>query len=76
MSTTKAIDLKRHLREGWRVGDFIDSLAPELERIMQGRIWRKPFTSKQELAAWCKDTSPTIRNTFRVLSAISPGSII
>ena len=25
---------------------------------MQGRSWRKPFTSKQELAAWCKDNQP------------------
>nr|WP_330054355.1 hypothetical protein [Alistipes onderdonkii] len=55
---TKAIDLQKHVWEGWRVGDFIDSLAPELELIMQGRSWRKPFTSKQELAAWCKDNQP------------------
>ena len=58
MSTTKAIDLQKHIREGWRVRDFIDSLAPEVERIMSGRSWRKPFTSKQELAAWCRDNQP------------------
>lgn len=75
MGTTKTIDLKRHVWEGWRAGDFIDSLAPELELIMQGRSWRKPFASKPELAAWCRDNLP-IRNTFRMLSAISPGSII
>ncbi|WP_417184600.1 hypothetical protein [Alistipes putredinis] len=43
MSTTKAIDLQKHIREGWRVRDFIDSLAPEVERIMSGRSWRKLF---------------------------------
>ena len=58
MSTTKAIDLQKHIREGWMVRDFIDSLAPEVERIMSGRSWRKPFTSKQELAAWCRDNQP------------------
>ena len=58
MSTTKAINLQKHVWEGWRVGDFIDSLAPELELIMQGRSWRKPFTSKQELAAWCRNNQP------------------
>ena len=55
MSTTKAIDFQKHIWEGWRVQDFIDSLAPEVERIMAGKSWRKPFASKQELAAWCKD---------------------
>ena len=58
MSTTKAIDLQKHIWEGWRVQDFIDILSPEVERIMTGRSWRKPFTSKQELAAWCKDNQP------------------
>ena len=43
MSTTKAIDLQKHIREGWRVEDFIDSLSPEVERIMAGRGWRKLF---------------------------------
>ncbi|WP_417172070.1 hypothetical protein [Alistipes putredinis] len=58
MSTTKAIDFQKHIWEGWRVQDFIDSLAPEVERIMAGKSWRKPFVSKQELAAWCKDNQP------------------
>lgn len=29
-----------------------------LELIMQGRSWRKPFTSKQELAACCRENQP------------------
>ena len=64
MSTTKAIDLQKHIREGWRVRDFIDSLAPEVERIMSGRSWRKPFTSKQELAAWCRDNQPYYKKRY------------
>ena len=31
MDTTKATDLQKHIREGWRVQDFIDSLAPEVD---------------------------------------------
>lgn len=58
MSTTKAIDMQKHIWEGWRVQDFIDSLSPGVERIMTGRSWHKPFTSKQELAAWCRDNQP------------------
>lgn len=34
MSTTKAINLQKHVWEGWRVGDFIDSLAPELAQAL------------------------------------------
>ncbi len=58
MGMMQTIDLKRHVWEGWRVQDFIDRLSPEVDRIMTGRNWRKPFTSKQELAAWCKDNQP------------------
>ena len=43
MSTTKAIDLQKHIREGWRVQDFIDSLASKVERIVAGRGWHKLF---------------------------------
>lgn len=31
------IDLQKHIWEGWTVGDFVDRLAPELDRIMSGR---------------------------------------
>lgn len=58
MGTTKVIDLGKHIREGWTVQHFIDSLSPEVERIMTGRNWRKPFAPKQELAAWCKNNQP------------------
>ena len=58
MSPTKAIYLQKLIWEGWTVQHFIESLAPEVERIMAGRSWRKPFASKQELAAWCKDNQP------------------
>ncbi len=58
MSTTKAADSQKHIREGRTVQHFIDSPVPEVERIMAGRSWRKPFASKQELAAWCKDNQP------------------
>ena len=46
------IDLQKHIWEGWTVGDFVERLAPELDRIMSGHSWHRPFTSKQELAMW------------------------
>ena len=46
------IDLQKHIREGWTIGDFVERLAPELDRIMSGHSWHRPFTSKQELAMW------------------------
>ena len=41
VAAAMAVDLQKHIREGWRVEDFIDSLSPEVERIMAGRGWRK-----------------------------------
>ena len=52
------IDLQKHIWEGWTVGDFVERLAPELDRIMSGCSWHRPFTSKQELAVWCRDNQP------------------
>ena len=58
MSTIKSVDRTKHVWEGWTVGDFIDSLAPEIDRIMTGRSWHRPFASKQELADWCRENQP------------------
>ena len=30
------IDLQKHIWEGWTVGDFVERLAPELDRIYVG----------------------------------------
>ena len=58
MSTIKSADRTKHVWEGWTVGDFIDSLAPEIDRIMTGRSRHRPFASKQELADWCRENQP------------------
>ncbi len=52
------IDLQKHIWEGWTVGDFVERLAPELDRIMSGRSWHRPFATKQELAMWCRENQP------------------
>ena len=54
------IDLQKHIWEGWTVGDFVERLAPELDRIMSGRSWHRPFTTKQELALWCRAVLPIL----------------
>ena len=38
--------LQREVWEGWTVQDFIDDLTPQLDRIMRGESWTKPFKSK------------------------------
>lgn len=48
----------KHIWEGWTVGRFIDELAFQIEMIMNGESWKKPFTSKKELSDWCKDNQP------------------
>ena len=70
------IDFQKHIWEGWTVGDFVERLTPELDHIMSGRSWRRPFTSKQELAVWCRENQSYIKNTFRALLPILPGGIV
>lgn len=53
-----AINMNKHIWEGWTVGDFIEVLAPQVDIIMSGRSWRCPFKAKKELAEWCKDNQP------------------
>lgn len=54
----EAIDLDRHVWEGWTVQDFIAELEPLFDRIMSGNSWKKPFKDKAELRAWCIDNQP------------------
>ena len=53
-----AVDLNKHIWEGWTVGDFIEALQPQADMIMEGRSWRRPFRSRAELETWCKDNQP------------------
>ena len=61
-----AID--KHIWEGWTVRDFIEALKPELDLIMTGRSWRKPFTTKKALEAWCADNQPQYKVPIREVS--------
>lgn len=54
----EAIDLDKHVWEGWTVQDFIDELEPLFDQIMNGHSWQKPFKDKAELKAWCIDNQP------------------
>lgn len=47
--------------EGWTAQDFIEELAPQVQMIMNGQSWRKPFTSKAELKTWCADNQPNYK---------------
>lgn len=48
------IDFNKHIWEGWTVGDFIRDISVQIDLIMTHRSHRQPFTSKKELAQWCK----------------------
>ena len=40
--------LERIVWEGWTVQDFIDELEPQIDMIMRGESWQKPFESKED----------------------------
>lgn len=54
----RAINYDKHIWEGWKVIDFINELKPQLDTIMFNNSWKKPITTRKELAKWCADNQP------------------
>ena len=52
------VNMNKHIWEGWRIQDFIDSLEPTFDMIMGGTSWQKPFKDREELKRWCMDNQP------------------
>jgi len=50
--------MNREVSEGWTVQDFINELDPIFNMIQNGNAIIKPFISKAEIKAWCKDNQP------------------
>ena len=50
--------MDKEIWEGWTVGDFIESLQPQLDMIMNGQSWKKPLRTRAELEKWCADNQP------------------
>lgn len=57
-------NLQKHVWEGWTVQDFIDELSMEIDMIMRGESWHKPFESKAELAQYTKENQPYYKKTI------------
>ena len=56
------IDFNKHIWEGWRVGDFIRELQPQLDSLYSQKDYNiyaaKPFESKAAMREYCKDNQP------------------
>ena len=50
--------MNKHIWEGWRVIDFIESLQPSINMIYSNNSWQKPFKDRQELKEWCINNQP------------------
>ena len=57
------MNLDKEIWEGWTARDFIKELEPEIEVIMSGRGYRKPFATKAELAEYCRFNQPYYKKT-------------
>ena len=53
-----AINLDKHIWEGWTVGDFINDMTNTFDMIMSRQSWKKPFADYTELKQWCMDEQP------------------
>ena len=59
------VDFHKHIWEGWTVQHFIDELEPTLDNIMDGNSWKKPFTTRKEIADWCKENQPYYKKEIK-----------
>lgn len=62
-------NLQKVIWEGWTVQDFIDELEPQIDMIMRGESWVKPFKTKLELARYTKDNQPYYKKTIPGVNA-------
>lgn len=62
-------NLNRNVWEGWTPQMFIDELAMEIDMIMQGQSWHKPFETKKEMSAYIKDHQPYYKKSIPEVNA-------
>lgn len=53
-----AVNLKKHIWEGWTVEAFILDLTPMFSIIMANRSYIKPFKTKEEVKKWTMENQP------------------
>lgn len=53
-----AVNLDKHIWEGWTVRAFIEDLEPTFDMIMANRSHVNPLKTKEEIKAWCMDNQP------------------
>jgi hypothetical protein len=51
----------KHLWEGWTNEALMLDILPTFNMIMQGKSWRKPFKTKQEVADFVNDEQPNFK---------------
>lgn len=54
----------RIIWEGWTAQNFIDELSPQIEMIMRGESWQKPFETKAELINYTKESQPYYKKSI------------
>jgi hypothetical protein len=62
-------NLQRHIWEGWTAQDFIDELSDQIDRIMRGESWQKPFKTKAELSKFTKENQPYYKKSIPEVNA-------
>lgn len=59
------MDMNRNIYEGWTPQDFVEALQPQLDTIMSGRSWKKPFETKEDLYEWIKENQPYYKRPIK-----------
>ena len=62
-------NLNRNVWEGWTPQMFIDELSWQIDLIMSGQSWQKPFKTKKEMSAYIKDNQPYYKKSIPEVNA-------
>ena len=57
-------DMHRVIYEGWTPDRYIGHLEPQLDAIMRGASYIRPFTTKKEMVEWIKDNQPYYKKSI------------
>lgn len=57
-------NLQREVWEGWTPQDFINVLSDEINMIMTGGSWQKPFKTKKEMVTYIVDHQPYYKKSI------------
>ena len=59
------INLEKHIYEGLCVKHFIEELQPQMDMVMNGQSWHKPFVTKNDIKEYTSNYQPYYKKPIK-----------